>query len=455
MINSDKLIDAMREGNLELHCVEVSIKQKFEGGLSLSGYGILKVNKVGTLYLEFICREASKIPPQSFYSTFPEDPFDSTQKLYLQAVTLEGDTICAEEFSIRINAFNRHPPFRLPILLHEVYVLYPTDYQENTENYLYFELLEKAQVPANKLNSVSSTYGEESYSWDESEIDIGEAKVTVIDKKNKVVVKANGIFDEDELYTILLFYIGLTSGVMPQPYCLIKRTEGNTSLYLKSTNKALRNKQMPAPFPGATSGHGWPGCHYNILKEMQRVKGTNQLRFNSSYSQWVRVWHAFNSEHSIAVLTLGIAIEGLLNDIFIPTLKLVAIDDGFVRVKKELVSELEKIKASDEHRETLIKSVERWGNVHAGKALSMLVEKGVIQESERVAWGELRNSAAHPKFKENTEARQEKEHRRISLCLNLFYRLILNVYAYEGVVFEFGKVRKNDLVKRDYVNILN
>jgi len=56
MLNSDKFIDAMHQGKLDLHCIEVSISQKFETGLNLKGYGILKVNKAGTIYLEFICK---------------------------------------------------------------------------------------------------------------------------------------------------------------------------------------------------------------------------------------------------------------------------------------------------------------------------------------------------------------------------------------------------------------
>ena len=106
MINSKKLIDEMHEGNIDLHCVEVSITQKFEGGINLKGYGAMKVNQVGTIYLDFICREVSEIPIQSFNSAFPEDPFNSNQKLYLEAVTLEGDLIYAEEFSLKISVFN-------------------------------------------------------------------------------------------------------------------------------------------------------------------------------------------------------------------------------------------------------------------------------------------------------------------------------------------------------------
>lgn len=454
MIHSKKLIDAMHEGKLDLHCVEVSIFQKFEGGLSLNGYGVLKVNQLGTIYLEFICREASQIPYQSFYSDFPEDPFDSTQKLYLEAETLDGDSIFAEEFSLKINAFSRSAPFKLPIFLHEVYFLYPAEHHRNTENHLYFELLEKARIPANKMNSTSSTYGEESISWNEAEIAIDDTKVTIIDKKDRTVVVANGIFDEGDLYKVLLFYIGLSSGVLPQPYCLIRRVKEYTAFYLKSTHKALRSKNIQAPFPTAASGNGWPNCHYEILRAMAKGKSCNSLYFESSYSQWLRVWHAFNSVNNIAILTLGVAIEGLLNDIFIPVLKSLSADEDFDSEKRELIAKLEVVDANEDHKKSLIKHVERWGNIHAEKALSLLVEKGLVQKKEKVAWAELRHSAAHPKFKENTEARQEKEHKRISICLTLFYRLILNVFSYDGAMFEFGRVRSAELIKRDFVKVL-
>ncbi|MFJ4153435.1 hypothetical protein ACIPZF_01310 [Pseudomonas sp. NPDC089752] len=454
MINSEKLIDAMHEGKLDLHCVDVKIRQKFEGGLNLQGYGVLKVNQVGTIYLEFICKEADDIPAQSFYSEFPEDPFDSAQKLYLEAVTLDGDSIFAEEFSIKINVFNRRPPFRIPVFLHEIYLMDSSEYYKNTENYLYFELLEKAQIPANKMNKTTSTYGEESSSWDETELVVEGAKVTIIDKKDRTMVKASGKFDTEDLYSALLFYIGLSSGGMPQPYCLIKGSGESLALHLKSTHKPLRNKNIPPPFPSASSGNGWPSCHYEILRSMLKIKTSKPLYFDASYSQWMRVWHAFNSVNNITILTLGVAVEGLLNDIFIPALKSDSLDEPFEESKKQLIAELGEIEAPDDQKKSLITHVERWGNIHAGKALSLLVGKGLILEGEKFAWNELRNSAAHPKFRENTEARQEKEHKRISACLTLFYRLILNVYSYDGGMYEFGKVRSAEFVKRDFVNIL-
>ncbi|WP_187808278.1 hypothetical protein [Aquipseudomonas alcaligenes] len=435
--------------------MHVSIRQKIEHGLSLKGYGVLRINEVGTLYLEMICKEADGVPASDFYSAFPADPFDGTQKLYLEAKTLDGDSVYSEEFSIRIGVFDRSPPFMLRLLLHEVYVLDTDRRGESLDDYLYFELFEKSGIPANKMNTMSSTYGSESMSWDESEISLNGSKVSILNKKDRTVVRASGKFDSEELYKVLLFYIGMSSGVLPQPYCLIRNTSDSVSIHLKSTNKQLRNIKIPQPFPSATAGGGWPNCQYDILREMIRVKTDAPLHFDSSYSQWMRVWHAFNSEKNITILTLGVAIEGLLNDIFIPALKINATDEAFEKSKVDLIVKLKEIEAEDTHVDSLVKHVERWGNIHAGKALSMLVEKGMVLDDEKNAWGDLRNSAAHPKFKENTEARQEKEHKRISKCLTLFYRLILNIYSYDGPMYEFGKLRNADLVKREFVKILD
>ncbi|MFY1022094.1 hypothetical protein [Ectopseudomonas khazarica] len=423
------------------------------GQFSISA-NILRVNKVGTIYLEFICKDIAGAPAGSFYSTFPEDPFDGAQKLYLEATTLDGDRVHAKEFSIKISAFNRVPPFRLHVFFYEIYLLDNDKLLRDSDDYLYLELFEKASLPANKMNSTTSTYGTESSSWNESEITLPESKVTIINKEDRTVVKVSGKFDYNDIYSPLLFYIGLSSGVMPQPYCMIRSTVDGISIHLKSTHKPQRHKKIPEPFPSTTVGGGWPNCQYEILRQMIHVKCNTPIRFDGSYSQWMRVWHAFNSEKNITILTLGVAIEGLLNDIFIPALKLIAADEGFEKSKVELIERLKGIEAKEDHIDSLVKYVEKWGNIHAGKALAMLVEKGLVQEEERKAWGELRNSATHPKFKENTEARQEKEHKRISKCLTLFYRLVLNVYSYDGPMYEFGKLRDADFMKREFVKIL-
>lgn len=456
-MSAEKLIDSMRDGKLELHCVSVTITQKCQEGLLLKGYGVLKTNKVGTIYLEFICLEAkNKFGFMTgFHESFPDDPFDKSQKLYLEAESLNGDKIYAEEFSLRISVFNRNPPYRLHIFFHEIYIVEENKVQAGSENYMFFELLENPNIPTNKMNTESSSYGEESHSWNESEIQVEDARINVTKRNYRVEVRARGTFDADELYQSLLFYFGLSSGRLPQPYCLIKHVGSEIVFYFKTIRNGLRGKSIPAPLTDSAFGEEFPACHYGILASILRTKRKSPLRFNSTYSQWQRVWHSFQSENNIAILSLGVAVEGLLNDVFIPELKLASIDPELEAAKVTLIKELEKLAASRDHKNTLISNVERWGNIHPAKALTILVEKGLVLQNEKKSWGDLRNSAAHPIFKENNEASELKTRERISNTLTLFYRLVLNVFDYDGPMYEFRANAKPEYIKREHVQVLD
>lgn len=455
---AEKLIDSMRDGKLGLHCISVTITQKCQGGILLKGYGFLKTNKVGTIYLEFICLEAkskSGSTVTGFHESFPDKPFDQSQKLYLEAKSLGGDHIYAEEFSLRISVFNREAPYRLHIFLHEIYIIESLKRVGDSKNYMFFEFMENPCIPTNKMNSESSSYGEESHSWNESEMQVEDAKITVVKRDDRVEVRATGNFDADELYQSLLFYFGLSSGSLPQPYCLIKHIDSEVVLYFKTIRTGLRGKTIPAPITDAAFGEGFPECHYAILSSMLKVKRKSPLRFDSAYSQWQRVWHSFQSENNIAILSLGVAVEGLLNDVFIPELKRATVDRELEESKISLINELGKLEIRPDHKQTLISSVQRWGNMHSAKALNILVEKGLVLQGEKKAWGDLRNSAAHPVFKENNEASELKVRERISNTLTLFYRLVLNIFDYDGPMYEFRVYTKPEFVKRRYVQVLD
>ncbi|SDU40412.1 MULTISPECIES: hypothetical protein [Pseudomonas fluorescens group] len=458
MIASEKMIDAMRDGKLELHCVSVSITQKCVGGLCLRGYGVIRVNQVGTIYLEFICMEANNKPPSNvsgFHVSFPNDSLDKNQKLYLEANSLEGHKIFAEGFSLRISVFHMRAPYKIHVFINEVYFVEEDISKSDSKNYMYFELLEKPRIPTNKMNSESDSYGGESHTWNESDLQIEGATVNVINKENRVEVRVRGEFVADELYRSLLFYIGLSSGVMPQPYCVIKRVGSETVMHFKTVRNSLRGKAMPAPISDSVVGEGFPACHYAILASMLRVKRNNPLRFESAYSQWQRVWHSFQSENNISILTLAVAVEGLLNDVFIPELKLASSDGELETAKVALIDELGKLDVRDDHKQTLISSVVRWGNIHPGKALGILIDKGLVLRTEKKAWNDLRNSAAHPMFKENDNLNQLKEQWRISNTLTLFYRLVLNIFEYDGPMYEFRANEKPNFFKREYVRVLD
>ncbi|WPX88512.1 hypothetical protein PsasTeo6_21920 [Pseudomonas asiatica] len=457
MFLSEKLIDDVRDGQLELHCIAVCISQRLEAGVKLNGYGMLKINQVGTIYLEFICLEAVNLKSQTtsgFHTVYPDDPFDANQKLYLEGQTLHGDKVFAKDFSIQISVFNRQPPYRIYVYLNEIYFRNQDAQTQRSNNYMYIEMPGKAGMPANKMNTESNSYGGESSSWNETEIQMEETKVNIVNRNNRIEVRARGDFDPDDLYQAILFYIGLSSGVLPQPYCSIQYRGGDGTMHFKSIRKGLIGKTIPAPITGAAVGDGFPSSHFAILSSMLEIKSGNPLRFNSAYSQWQRVWHAFQSENNIAVLTLSVAVEGLLNDVFIPALKRTIVDQELEAAKAALIEQLIKIEGRDDHRNTLISSVERWGNIHAAKALGLLIDLGLVTKEEKRAWSDLRNSAAHPTYKEETEAGELRMRRRISTSLTLFYRLLLNIFSYTGPMYEFQVNEKPKFVIRPYVQLL-
>jgi hypothetical protein len=122
---------------------------------------------------------------------------------------------------------------------------------------------------------------------------------------------------------------------------------------------------------------------YQLLKNIVILNEIEPNMFLSLYSQWERVWYAFTSVSEISELVLSVAIEGLLNDIFIPAFKQTRIDKKLtedIKVIKEHISDLP---ISLEHISRLSGSVSYWKNITAKKALDILEEENVITSEDK------------------------------------------------------------------------
>lgn len=453
----NKIFDSARSEDLVLHCTKVNISQVAEGGIKLSGHGALKINSVGTVYLEFICTEADGVPRHSLFGErFPEDPFDSSQKLLLSAETISGDVFTSAGFTLDIRNNFSGLPLLLYVFLYEIEMSSEEKVYRENENFLYFEFREKSLIPKNRSNSVISSLGSESHSWNQTVLEFDDLKVSIVEHESHVEVSASGSFDIDAMYDSIVFYIGMTSGCMPQAYGLVKRVGEKQSTIVRSINNTYRLKNIPGPIPQNVSIDGKieVDSHFKILSNIYEVRNNRGVYFESAFSQWKRVWHGYNSQDNIAMLSLAVSIEGLLNDIFIPSLKDGACDPEFDEVKLKIIQELSGLDIDGQHMRSIVGFVEKWGNIHAPKALTLLVEKGLISEAEKKAWEKIRHSSAHPKFIEQSDARLIKNHERMARCLNLFYSLVLNVFGYDGAQYEFGEPRKPDIVLRPYVSVL-
>lgn len=452
-MDTSKFFEGMRKGELALHCSDIEITQR-SAGLELRGHGKLMINPTGLIYLELVCKPIERPAVSSVLIKYPQSPFDESQKLELKATTIQGWIFEASGFSLQMNNIFTEKSFVLNIPLEFIELHYETPYTSEHKTSLNFEICERCRIPTNKLNTVkASLKGFESYNWNQTliEIDKPACEISIIDHETYMEVNASGDFDLDEVYESLLYYLALSSGRLPQPYAVVRRSGHAHTLQLRSINKSYRTHTIAEPFPALATATEWPDVHYEILSGMLEVRSTNPNLFRSGYAQWARVWHAYRSQTNVTLLTLGVAIEGLLNDVYIPSLEASQQDAELEKAKAHIVQELNKLSIEDNHKATLISSVEKWGNMHPKKALSIYVERGIIDKDERQSWIDLRNSSAHPKAAGVSNALSKKEFKRMCDCLGLFYIFSLSIFGYRGPVYKFGKINNPDLLQRDMI----
>lgn len=427
--------ERVRSGELVMDFVSVEISQLTETGIKLEGHGLLKINAIGALTCDIICTKAENLVLEQFGASYPADYEDLNQILKFRAVDLSGRVWMGENFSLRLRMLRSKTPFKFSILLSEIVHKHKQTTPLQQDNYLWFESLEHSRVPKNKTNSIDDSLIGQSMSWNQTDFDLGNFKASIIDNKDYTTVYANGIFDVDNLYSALKFYVGFTSGTMPNAYVMTTRTGNDVHHHIRSINKKINKTTIPQPIDELLMlGDGeWNNpYHYELLNNILHVQDKFPEFFASTVSQWKRVWQGFNAQQSITALTLTVSIEGLLIDLFIPQLEKDGKDPEFEQQKKEIITLLGAAEIKPQHLETIVKSVQRWGNIHANSALTLLAEKGLITKKEVQAWKDLRNSSAHPKLSEMTIEREIKERTRLTLCLNLYYKLNLNIYGYAG-----------------------
>ncbi|MCJ2370394.1 hypothetical protein [Pseudomonas sp. RGM 3321] len=454
-MNEDIFFEKMRDGSLVLHFLKICVKQDLQNGITLTGHGQLKINPNGALHVEMVCTDSAGYNCNLGQAIFPKDPFDASQTLHLSATSLSGTEFTSSGFSIRKNVFYSEN-FLIDFSLASIEWLSEGSTEFKHKKYLKFEVAESCAPPSNKVNTIINSLGSEKHDWNQCLVELADydCSISIVDQNSYVEVHAKGDFDIEEVYQALVFYLGITSGRLPQPYAIFRREEELQKLQLRSVSKMLRSGSMPAPFPKLIAGCDWPSVHYEILQNMLEIKKNFPERFSSTYAQWLRVWHAHRSDPNVTALTLSVAIEGILNDIYIPHLESRSEDTQLDNIKSTIIEQLKTLKLNEAHAKTLIDSVTRWGNIHPKKALSILVEKELLRATEKKSWVYLRGASAHPKSSEISKKLTPKQFERIGDCLTLFYKLTLHVYRYKGPHTEYGIPHTPPLVQSDYFNVL-
>ncbi|MBU4034843.1 MAG: hypothetical protein KKA35_00280, partial [Proteobacteria bacterium] len=452
----------VRECLLEWHCHEIVISQpKLNDGYELKGYGTIKSNDSGGLYLDFICLESNK--RIDFKSPVPEDSLDKNQCVEMRATTINGAVISSS--GLRIEAsfqqmLKEDPKlYRLGLSKIEIFEDYDPVTSHNA--YLHLEFNEKVRIPFNKSNTTESSLGTKSLAWNQAVIEHEGFEINLINHDNftEVYAKGEGL-NLPDLRDVLIFYLGFSSGLFIQPYFEYYGDSSGCKTIINSIDIKKVRKSIPSPISDLVydeNNKSLSHFHYELLKNILEVSKKNPNYFESIYSQWTRVWHSFLSpEFSVPMLTISMAVEGILNDIFIPVIDSLARDESFEKEKeriKSIVSSIDGV--SSEHLETIQIFVGKWGNTHAKKALHYLSERNIIEALQLKCWEKLRNSSAHPKLLKQDEARVRKNYERTVVCLGLFYRLALNVFSYKGAQYSYKKLKDGKLVIYEYVNLLH
>jgi hypothetical protein len=462
MIFSDDERKTVRECNLEWHCHEVSISQiELDDGYEFKGYGTIKSHENGSLYLDFICLEANK--RMDFITPIPEDSLDPKQSFTMNAISINGIGILSKGLRIDTDfqsSLSSDPTF-YRIGLPCIEIVESSDVEEADNKYLQLEFNEKCRAPTNKSNKTESTLGTSSFSWNQTVLNYLGGKINIIYHEKFTEVYANGSqYNLEVLRDAIVFYLGFSSGKYIQPYFEYRKDSESEMTIINSIDKRKINVRIPAPISDTVHDQNNKPLdqdHFYLFYKIYESLEDNPKVFESVYSQWKRVWHSFlSSDLSVRMLTIPVAVEGVLNDIFIPAITDSLKDEDF-EVEKEAISlavgGLDDI--SKVHIESIKKFIGRWGNIHPKKALEHLESVKIIEKRQIKNWSELRNSSAHPKLMKQDEERKRKDINRTIICLGLFYRLILNVFSYKGAQYAFEKPKDSNLVIYEYINILH
>ncbi len=462
MIFREQERKTVRECNLEWHCHEIVLSQPaLEDGYTLKGYGTIKSHESGSLYLDFICLESNK--RLEFRKPVPEDPLDKLQCVVMRATAIDGIEIYSSNLRIE-SSFQQmlgNGPKLYRIGLNSIELFEESESEPNENSFLHFELSEKYRLPFNKSNTTESSLGSKSFAWNQAVIEHEGIEINIIKHENHTEVYAEGKgIQLIELREALVFYIGFSSGLYIQPYFEYYKDLGFSKTIINSIDIKKTRKSIPPPMSDLVydeNNKSLDYLHYELLRNILIVAREKNSYFESVYSQWRRIWHSFLSpEFSVPMLTISVAVEGVLNDIFIPVIEKLLKDEEFEKEKntiKGIISSVEGV--SDQHLESIQRFIEKWGNTHAKKALQYLSKQKIVEDHQVNCWEKLRNSSAHPKLLKQDEARSRKDIARTIVCLGLFYRLALNVFSYKGAQYAYEKPKDDKLVVYEHVDILH
>lgn len=445
-----KFTDAIRNKNFELNCTEVLIYQN--KGMCLKGYGKIKINSVGTIYLDFICQKSYNLPNIDFFATrHPVDNLADDQVFNLIGKTLNGTVFTSKEFNLKLDYHIHLLPIQIYVLLSFIEF---SDKKRIEENSLYLETQQILEIPANKINTLTSTIGDSTYERNETNFNLftDDLKFRYVKNyQNKSFIELTGNLKINRIYDCLRLYYGLTTGCFLQFYYSDK-LENNKRvqrIYSVNNNKIDHKFLKVIPTNIIVDNKLSFDFHKDMLLKIIMLSIDKEDTFNSIFEQWSRLWDASRSNQQILNLVLTTSIEGLLNDIYIPKFEQI-VDQKLLNDIHEIKGVIKLLKIDEKYKQRLHNSIMHLKTITANKALNLLLEKDILKKDEVKAWKKLRNEVAHPKNKILDIENQRDIEGNFVLCLNLFNNLILQALNYEGDRLYFTNKDDPEIIEFKY-----
>ncbi|WIG54572.1 MAG: hypothetical protein OJF61_000358 [Rhodanobacteraceae bacterium] len=190
--------------------------------------------------------------------------------------------------------------------------------------------------------------------------------------------------------------------------------------------------------PPVELGHFEPGDAHRFLScclhraERPPTMGDQLLLL---YRFWWRILRSYQSDIENSSLVLSVAIEGVLQALFLSEHDA---DAEFCRLVGAAEPAIERLDIDERVRSSLFRSLDHSIAPKPQEAMRRLREQCVLADAHIKAWGELRHKGAHGAMLEDDLEKYQNHLDRYHCCLDLFYRILFTAVGYRGGSIDYS-----------------
>jgi hypothetical protein len=430
----------IRLGEYERPIVDFVISQREKINFKIQGHGVLKMNKVGTIYLDLVCTICEGFERKYRDSYFPQFENGSINSLEMRGTLLGGQKIRASDFGFETGMFWEHTHNLLCIFLDKITIERVDSSPLIKSPSLYLEVPHKLSIPKNKRNDYSLANGTKGSIWNEAKFHCNKAEVNIVMNEKYSAITIKGEFSQDRIIDSLFMYIGLTCGLYFQPFYSFYGDENHSYYVIYSINKKINSIRSVQSIPEVVSGGRSSNNeeNYSLLSIIYNLMTEEPDAFETIYLHWQRFHETHNADILTQLIVITTAIEALINIIYKPKLasKVIKHDLGFDNKKKDIIKQLSTLDIAEEHLDILQGNVNNWGEKFTVKSgLNFFVKHEFIRKKQMKSWEKLRNTVVHLNNKRSHKWDEQqflKDHTLMVDCYDIFFTLILDSLGYEG-----------------------